>query len=291
MTRTARILTAYGDRGDARTADGAAIEVAFRRRTGRPLPGDRVVLDDDDAVAEILPRRNRFGRGGRRGRFQPVAANLDGLIIVIAPEPEPSADLLHRYLAAARIQDVEPIVVINKCDLAVPEQSPFTELAGPDGMDVPVFRTRCEPKPDLGALPSRLSGGVHLLAGQSGVGKSTLANALIPGLDLRTRTLSRTTGKGTHTTTTARLHELPGGGYLVDTPGVWEYGLWKMERRELERGFPEFAPWTDRCRFRNCSHVDEPDCAVRTAAQTGDLPGSRYQAWLRLLEEQLRLGG
>ncbi|MDX1626899.1 MAG: ribosome small subunit-dependent GTPase A, partial [Wenzhouxiangellaceae bacterium] len=224
--------------------------------------------------------------GAPNGRFQPIAANLDTLLVVIAPEPAPSFDLLHRYVAAARIHDVEPIVVVHKTDLGIPETAPFDAL---DEFGVEVFRTRSEPDVDLGGLDRRLRGGVHLLAGQSGVGKSSLSNALVPGIELETRRLSRTTGKGRHTTTSARLHPLPAGGWLVDTPGVWEYGLWRMPPEELVRGFPEIRERAAGCRFRNCLHLEEPGCAVREAADDGAIPASRYRAWRSLLKEQRRL--
>jgi ribosome biogenesis GTPase len=283
-----RILTALGNHGLAVPDDEPAstpVEVHFRRRTGRPLAGDLVRIDDQQAVAEILPRRSTFGRGTAQGRFQPIAANLDTLLIVIAPEPAPSEDLLHRYLAAARMQDVEPVVVINKSDLPIPDAPPFSDF---EALELDVIRTRAAPPTDLADLHERLQRGIHLLAGQSGVGKSSLANALLPSLALDTGHLSRSTGKGRHTTTGSQLHPLPGGGWLVDTPGVWEYGLWTMPIEELERGFPEFRG-LGRCRFRNCTHDHEPGCAVRDAAEDGRIPACRYRAWLRLLTEQQRL--
>lgn len=288
MSETWRILTALGNHGLAVPDDdpnAVPVELHFRRRTGRPLAGDLVRIDAQQAVAEILPRRSTFGRGTAQGRFQPIAANLDTLLIVIAPKPAPSEDLLHRYLAAARIQTIEPVVVINKADLPIPDAPPFSDLAG---LGLDVIHTQAAPPAELAGLPARLTGGIHLLAGQSGVGKSSLANALLPSLALDTGRLSRSTGKGRHTTTASRLHPLPGGGWLVDTPGVWEYGLWRMTSEELERGFPEFHD-LDRCRFRNCTHDHEPGCAVRAAAEAGRIPDCRYRAWLRLLAEQDRL--
>ncbi|NKI34077.1 ribosome small subunit-dependent GTPase A [Wenzhouxiangella sp. XN79A] len=289
MSAAYRILTALGNHGLAvpdDAPDSAPIELHFRRRTGRPLAGDLVRVDDQGAVAEILPRSNTFGRGTAQGRFQPIAANLDTLLIVIAPEPAPSEDLLHRYLAAARMQGVDPVVIINKADLPIPDAPPFSDLAE---LDLERFLTRAAQPAELGGLPERLTRGIHLLAGQSGVGKSSLANALLPALELHTGHLSRSTGKGRHTTTSAQLHPLPAGGWLVDTPGVWEYGLWAMPVDELARGFPEFDS-TGPCRFRNCHHDHEPGCAVREAAEAGRVPASRYRAWLRLLGEQQRLG-
>jgi len=292
MTKPLRVLIALGNHGLAtteqtETGGPGPVEITFRRNVGRPLPGDLVEVDAQGAVAKILERKNVFGRGTSRGRFQPVAANLDNLLIVIAPEPSPSVDLLHRYVAAAHIHAVAPVVVINKADIPLPKTPPFTHLVD---MDVQIFRTRCEGEPLLDGLDGFLRGGIHLLAGQSGVGKSSLANALLPNLSLQTDQLSRATGKGRHTTTSARLLRMPERGWLVDTPGVWEYGLWQMTTRELQRGFPELSPYSDRCRFRNCTHDHEPACGVREAVENGEIPECRYHAWLSLLAEQQRLG-
>jgi ribosome biogenesis GTPase / thiamine phosphate phosphatase len=283
------VVQASSNRGVAAASSSELIEFPFRRRIGRPLPGDRITLDAAGALNSIAPRDNVFGRGDPRGRLKPIAANLDQVIIVVAPEPAPSRDLLHRYLAAANIQGVHPLIVVNKSDLDLPGTPPFNELDGFQALGYEVIRTCCTDGASLGCLPERLTGKTSLLAGQSGVGKSSLLNALIPDLDIQTGALSHVTGKGTHTTTTAILHRLVDGGWVVDTPGVWEYGLWRMEFEQLQRGFPEFTDYAGNCRFRNCRHCDEPGCAIRAASENGTLPAFRHEAWLRLLAEQERL--
>jgi ribosome biogenesis GTPase len=294
MSHAVRIITALGNHGLAVREDRGghgpenAFEVRFRRSVGRPLPGDRVSLDDSGAVTAILPRASVFGRGVR-GRFRPVAANLDRLLVVIAAEPAPSRALLHRYLAAARIQDVATGIVVNKTDLPLPDASPFCDLHELQDLGVTLYRTRAAAPVVLDDLPASMGSGIHLLAGQSGVGKTSLVNALVPDRAGQTEALSRSTGKGRHTTTGARLLRVPEGGWLVDTPGVWEYELWRMTPQELALGFPEFARLASRCRFRDCRHGDEPGCAVREAAAAGKLPASRLGAWHDLMDEQRRL--
>jgi ribosome biogenesis GTPase / thiamine phosphate phosphatase len=289
VSRRGLVVEAYSNRGVARLADGQLRSFHFPRRLARPLPGDRVDLDEKDELLSLESRSSEFGRGDNHGRFRAVAANMDRAVIVIAPEPAPSPDLLHRYLTSARIQGIEPVIVVNKSDLPMPDQPPFDELDDLRQLGYQVIRCRCKPEPQIDDLVVLIDQGVSLLAGQSGVGKTSLLNALVPDLARQTGELSRVTGKGTHTTTSATLHELPSGAWLIDTPGVWEYGLWSMNAETLELGFPEFAEFSAHCRFRDCSHAHEPGCAVRSATEAGQLPASRHAAWLRLLSEQKRI--
>ena len=289
MNSRAIVLEAWANRAVAEMDSGRLAAFHLPRRMDRPLPGQTVQLNARDELIEVIPAKNRFGRGDPRGRFKPIAVDLDQALIVIAPQPAPSPDLIHRYLAACQLCEVDAVVVVNKADLKMPDQPPFCHLADFETLGYRVIRTQCRPSADTARLERVLSGQTTLIAGQSGVGKTSLVNAMIPDLQAQTGALSTVTGKGTHTTTSARLYRLPEGGWLVDTPGVWEYGLWSMLPRELVRGFPEFLPFRGRCRFRDCSHRSEPGCAIRDAAESGELPGFRYQAWLRLLGEQARL--
>lgn len=282
-----RMVQAHANHGAA-AVDGQLLRVHFPRRIERPLPGDLVRIDEAGTLTEVLARRNVFGRGDGRGRFRPIAANLDRAVVVIAPEPAPSRDLVHRYLAACLMHDIEPLIVLNKSDLPRPDQPPFTELEALGELGFSTVETSCRPTLAIAPLETRIRSGVTLFAGQSGVGKSSLLNALIPDLEARTGQLSHVTGKGTHTTTTATAHPFGEDAWLIDTPGVWEYGLWKMDAETLQRGFPEFAEHAAPCKFRDCRHRSEPGCAVIAAVESGTLPAFRHQAWLRLLAEQER---
>lgn len=286
-TSPLRLVQAHANHGAA-AVDGELKRVHFPRRIERPLPGDLVRIDDAGTLTEVIERRNLFGRGDNRGRFRPIAANLDRAVIVIAAEPAPSRDLLHRYLAACLIRQIEPLIVVNKSDLPRPGQPPFTELDKLSELGFVSVEARCQPELEVSSLEARIHSGVTLFAGQSGVGKSSLLNALIPDLETRTRQLSQVTGKGRHTTTTATAHRYGDEAWLLDTPGVWEYGLWKMDAETLQRGFPEFSEHTAACRFRDCRHRSEPGCGVIAAVESGALPAFRHQAWLRLLAEQER---
>ena len=282
-----RMVQAHANHGVAEVK-GELRRIHFPRSIERPLPGDLVFIDPAGTLTKVTERHSLFGRGDARGRFRPIAANLDRAAIVIAPEPAPSRDLLHRYLTACLICGVEPLVVVNKSDRPNPDQPPFDELPALACLGFPAIETRCLPEPDVAALMPKITNGVSLFAGQSGVGKSSLLNALIPDLDAQTGTLSRVTAKGTHTTTTATAHHYGNSAWLIDTPGVWEYGLWKMETNTLQRGFPEFSEHAARCKFRDCRHRSEPGCAVIAAVESGALPAFRHTAWLRLLAEQER---
>ena len=220
-----------------------------------------------------------------------VAANLDQVMIVIAPCPAPSRDLMERYLVAVHNLGIAPVIVVNKTELL--EQADIAKQAGPtfthfdDYLELgyPVVHTSCKTAPGVTPLAELLDDKRSILVGQSGVGKSSLVNRVLPDIHLQTNALSKATGKGTHTTTTTTLYDLPGGGQLVDSPGVWEFGIWKLADIDLAAGFPEFNPSLGHCRFNNCRHQTEPVCAVKTAVSEGQVLDWRYQSYLRLLAQ------
>lgn len=287
---TALIRASYGNQGVGELAGGRQVDCVYRRAVGRPLCGDLVELEDTSrselAVVRILPRRNLFVRADRQNHKQPVAANLDRVLIVIAPQPAPSKDLVERYLVAASSLGIPPLLVINKAELLEPERPPpFNRLQLYRDLGYEVVELSCKSAPGVEPLLPWLGGTTSILVGQSGVGKSSLVNRLIPDLELQTGTLSRSTGKGTHTTTTTIMYSLPGGGRLIDSPGVWEYGLWDVTPDELLSGFPEFYPLIGECRFANCRHGSEPGCAISAAAAEGKVHSWRYESYLRLLQQ------
>ena len=289
------MLVSYGSQGVVLMADGERKRCKFRRNVGRPFCGDRVMVAQADeaslVVEAVLPRRNYFVRTDERQRRNIIAANLDQVLIVVATRPLPSRDLMERYLLAVHSLGIEPVIVYNKTDL---ELSPGETANGvrvlghmPDyeALGYTVIRTSCKTAPGISGLKPILKHKTSILVGQSGVGKSSLINQLIPDLKLQTGELSNATGKGTHTTTSTILYQLTDGGYLIDSPGVWEYGIWKLENQELAAGFIEFEPWLGQCRFNNCLHASEPACAIKQAVADGKVRDWRYQSYLRLLEQ------
>jgi len=284
----ARVIVSHSDHGVALNDQSQPTGLRYKRGLMRPLPGDLVDVDDRGQVTTIHPRHAVFGRGDHKGQFKPTAANVDQLLIVIAPDPAPSLDLLTRYLAMAELKGIKARIVINKADIETPQKPPFTQLASLERLGYAHHWVSRHDPTSLPPLMAAIRGQISLLAGQTGVGKSSLLNACVPNLDVLTNSLSAATGKGKHTTTTTRLYPLPESGFLADSPGVWEYGLWALDTSELAQAFVEFRPFLGRCRFRDCSHNHEPGCAVTDAVAKGQIEHFRLAAWHRLLKEQAR---
>jgi ribosome biogenesis GTPase len=291
----ALVLVSYGSEGVVLLADGERKRCKFRRRVGRPFCGDRVLVgraDDAALVAEaILPRKNNFVRADERQRQHVIAANLDQVLIVVATRPLPSRDLMERYLLAVHSLGIEPVIIYNKTDLKIAAgetaagAAVLAHMPDYEALGYTVVRTSCKTEPGISGLLSLLKDRTSILVGQSGVGKSSLINQVLPNMQIQTGELSTSTGKGTHTTTSTILYQLTDGGYLIDSPGVWEYGIWKLDNNELAAGFLEFDPWLGQCRFNNCVHATEPDCAIKKAVTDGQIREWRYQSYLRLLEQ------
>lgn len=294
LTQTALVLVSYGGQGMVELESGERINCKYRRSVGRPYCGDRVDIQRADeqsaVVSRIHSRENVFVRADARKRKRVIAANLDQALIIIAPRPEPSRDLVERYLVAIHSLGIEPVIVINKTELLLEQsydsKSPLGRLADYQKLAYQVLHTSCKTEPGILGLESILENKTSILIGQSGVGKSSLANELLPDLALQTGSLSNATGKGIHTTTTTIMYSIPAGGRLIDSPGVWEYGLWEMDAEELANGFVEFKPFMGHCKFNDCQHDHEPQCAIREAVESGDLLPWRYDSYIRLLRQR-----
>jgi ribosome biogenesis GTPase / thiamine phosphate phosphatase len=256
--------------------------------------GDDVCLEPADgegawAISEILPRRSRLARrapGGGQGE-RIVAANVDQVVVVFAAaKPEPHPRMLDRFLVIAESNAVAARVVINKIEL-VGYATAHERFSDYERAGYPVHFTSAKTGEGLHDLCDALRGRRSVLTGPSGVGKSSLLNALFPGSNLRVGEISESVNKGRHTTVGALMLPLPGDdeGYVIDTPGLREVGLWALPPRELDKCFPEMRALRDECRFADCSHLTEPDCAVREAVESGLVSASRFDSYRRLLEE------
>ena len=284
-----RVRTTSGDNHDASLRGRLKKETDENRKLA---VGDRVMLEVDArgshwAIDEILPRHSQLARrapGGGQGE-RIVAANVDQVVVVFAAtKPEPHRRMLDRFLVIAEANSLDSRIVINKVEL-VDRQRTEEQFADYTRAGYAVHFTSVKQRIGLDDLHRELEGRTSVLTGPSGVGKSSLMNAMYPGLDLRVGEISESVNKGRHTTVGALLHPLPDSGYVVDTPGLREIGTWGLASEHLDECFREFRPFIPECRFGNCTHRVEPGCSVRAAVESGTLSAERYDSYLRLREE------
>ncbi len=298
--RQGLVLRSTGSWYEVRTDDGtvqARVRGKFRledRDVTNPVAvGDRVVMrmdaDGTGLITELLPRHNKLSRraaGRRAGREQVLVANVDAAWCVQAAKlPSFNPGFVDRFLVMAEAYGVPAGIVINKADLIVREDHAEDIAywqALYEGLGYPVLLVSAEQDEGIDDFRERLTGKISVVAGPSGVGKSTLLNAVEPDLALRTGAVSGKTKKGRHTTTFAEL--LPvAGGYVADTPGIREYGIWDMEPEELSGYFVEMLPYLDDCKFSPCTHDHEPECAVKEAVENDEIAPERYLSYLNVL--------
>ena len=302
QARRAIVMEGTGGVWRVRTPDGGEHDAALAGRLKQELKGqlklavgDHVTVEPDERasawrITGIEPRTSVLSRrepGGRYGE-RIVAANIDQVLVVFAvASPEPHPRMIDRFLVIAEANDLRAHVVLNKVDLAHGEADVEALARRFAAAGYPVHRTSVKRGDGLEEMRRELHGRVTAVTGPSGVGKSSLLNALHPELGLRTQEVSPSVNKGRHTTVGARLIALPDGdeGYLVDTPGLREVGLWGLQLDALDQCFPEFAPFLGECRFQDCTHAIEPGCAVRAAVDGGTVDASRYESYLKLRAE------
>ncbi|AJC21812.1 ribosome small subunit-dependent GTPase A [Pandoraea pulmonicola] len=287
--RHGRVTAAHGRHYVVEADDGETVLCFPRGKKSEIAVGDEVQwarTGDQGVIEEILPRRNLLYRSDQF-KSKLFAANIDQLVIMLATEPYFSEDLLGRALVAAEANELRPLIVLNKTDVAhaVPAArerlAPYRAL----GYEVLELSVRADPAAATALLQPRLAHQASLLLGQSGMGKSSLVNLLVPNADAATREISTVLNSGKHTTTFTRIFHLPEGGLLIDSPGFQEFGLHHLKEGALERAFPEFRPLLTGCRFYNCHHLKEPGCAILEAVADGRISAQRHALYAQLVHE------
>ena len=288
MPQTAQIITSYGRRYIVRTANQQTYEASTRSKRTDYACGDFVniqIINDEQAVIEsVQPRQSLLYRQDA-WKSKLIAANVSQLLIVIAAEPSPSEALLQRALIAAEAARIHPVIVINKADLpataVLQEKLSFYEKLGYEIIILSALG-------NVDILRDKLRGETNILLGQSGMGKSTLTNALLGEAIARTQTISAALDSGKHTTTHAQLYDLDASTKLIDSPGLQEFGLHHLAAADLLYYFPDLKQLVGQCRFHNCTHRAEPNCALKAAAERGEVSAERVALLQKITDELLR---
>jgi ribosome biogenesis GTPase / thiamine phosphate phosphatase len=280
---TGTVLASFGRSVLVQGSEGL-IRCGLKGRKLRVVCGDRVVWGypvsaDGPSVESVEPRRNLIERIDARGRPEPVAANIDRLAVVVAPQPTPDWFLVDRYWAGAVLKDLAALIIVNKKDLGTDAIEP--QLDEYRKLSLTCIEVSCQGAGGIADLERLLTGSVTLLVGQSGVGKSSLVNAIVPEAAAQTAELTRD-AEGRHTTTTARWYQLGTTSAIIDAPGVRDFAPPAHLVRAAERGFIEIHERSVHCRFKDCRHMEEPGCAVRSAVINQQISTRRYESYRRL---------
>lgn len=288
-SRIGVITAAHGQRGILETESGHSRRYVIKGRRLRAVCGDRVSWSaqkhgDTVLLTDILERTNVLERQAP-DRTEPeiLAANLTCLAVVFAPVPAPDWYLVDRYLCMAELMGCRAVLVGNKNDLDFDRTSDDQEIQEYVRLEYPLLSVSAQTGDGVHNLAKAIENETGILVGQSGVGKSSLINCLVPDAEITVGAVSAATSEGTHTTTASAMHRLPGGGRLIDTPGVRDFVPFIRDATRVQTGFPEILAAADGCRFNNCQHIREPDCAVKAQRDLGQISARRYEAYKRLL--------
>jgi len=283
------VIVNYGKNQLVEDTDGNIYRCVARRGLPQIVCGDEVewlLTGEDTGVIEtILPRRTALLRADSNNSRRPLAANIDQVIIEAALEPALDYFLIDKYIVAAELAQAKPLIVINKSDLLKPEDHNRIESLIDEYRSIgyTTLLTSALENTGIEAFADCLKDRTSILVGQSGVGKSSLIKRLLPDRDIAIGRLSAASGQGKHTTTSTTLYHLPHGGTLIDSPGVRDFHLGKVEGTDLTNGFREFQPWLEQCRFNDCRHLTEPGCAVNAAVAAGNILERRMASYRKLL--------
>lgn len=288
--REGLLITTFGAEAELENEFGAVVRCHIRKNAEPVITGDRVYwLPEKDGtgtiIGPILPRKSLLYRPENAYRVKLIAANIDVIVIVTAPPPVLAEDMIDRYLVAAELMKIQPIILLNKVDLLNEKDRNAIEqrLAPYQKIGYQVIYSSTYTRDGLDALGTFLREKTCVLVGASGVGKSSIIATLTQEASIKVGEVSASTGLGKHTTTTTHLYHLPSGGNLIDSPGVREFNLWHVSEQELLQGFAEFKPFINRCKFRDCQHQKEPGCAIRTAVADKEIDERRFASYTKIL--------
>lgn len=267
-------------------SDGERLRCYMRGNIDSVVTGDEVIWREADKVGiveSVLPRRSLLQRPDSYGNLKPVAANIDQIIITIAPIPEYYHNLIDRYLVSAELQGITPVLLINKLDLLDnAEQIEFTSTQY-SALGYQVVKVSAKHNQNLETINTLLKDKTSIFVGQSGVGKSSLIKRLLPTEEILIGDLSEANTKGRHTTTHSQLYHFEDGGDCIDSPGIREFGLWHLNSEQVIFGFRELRDLADKCKFRNCTHTSEPHCAVQLALKNHKISQERFDSYQRIV--------
>jgi len=260
-------------------------QACFFSRKFKPICGDYVEIQankNEYLISKIHPKNNVFARANHKGQRQNIAANVDNQIIVVAVKPEPTKDLINRYLIAAHLCQMNPIIVFNKNDMDKDFFNDSIKLY--ESLGYTTLSTNAKTQTNFDKLIRFMSGKTSIFVGMSGVGKSSISEIILKE-PLKTGEISKKTGKGSHVTSVTQMYQIPDiDGFLIDSPGVWEYGLWKMDEYDIAAGFPEINEKLGNCKFSNCTHTHEPGCGIKQAVEDNTINQLRYDSYLRIID-------
>lgn len=285
------VIANYGANLEVEAGDGSVYWCVPRQNLDPLVVGDEVVWQPgrnrEGVVVALQPRRSALTRPLRHGAVKPLAANLDQILVVLAPRPAYSRGLVDRYLVAAETTGIRPLLVLNKTDLLDPAQQRDidADLTVYQRVGYTLLHASTEAEHGLAEVLAELRGHTSVFVGQSGTGKSSLVNAIMPDSAAKTGEISAASGLGRHTTSTARLYHLPTGGHIIDSPGVRDFRLGDIDADTLAHGFVEFRPHLGACRFRDCRHLEEPGCALKAAVEAGAIDAERFESFLQIRAE------
>ena len=280
--QTGLVITRYGQRLLVESESGELYQCTGRRNIELSVAGDQVVFQTTDnnegVVTALLKRDNSLTRSQKL-----IAANIDELWLVVAIEPHYQFELIDRYLVVAENANLPINIVVNKIELSNEFDKVKRDFSMYESAGYNVSYLSVKEQTNIAEFKNQLNDKTHIFLGQSGVGKSSLINELIPDLNLRVNEISTKSKLGKHTTTNTTLYHIPSGGDLIDSPGIREFQLDDLTDKEILAGFREFKPFIGQCKFRNCVHINEPKCAIKTAVELGEINPKRYQNYLNLI--------